>query len=116
MKDPRPTDKPGFLEVWRAFKLLGSRFWHLVVPFIQISLSLCEQLTHLSATAHLATFLYVSGDAQSRALPSLTYKDIILIVKNTFFCIAKAKLQDPKGSFWLILLGTDRLESTFGLV
>ena len=116
LKDPKPTDKPTFVAARKALQMVGTLFRHLVLPFVQITLDLHEQLKHLSAAAHLATFLFTVHDAQSRAMPSLTYKDIILMVKNTFFSVAKAKIQEPKGSFWLILLGTDRLESTFGVV
>ena len=38
------------------------------------------------------------------------------MVKNAFFCIAKTKHDNPSGEFFLILLGTDRLESIFGLI
>jgi hypothetical protein len=96
--------------------LLGSLFRHIVIPYIQINLSLHEQLVHLSAAAHLATFLFTVNGARSKALQSLTFRDIILLVKNAYFCVAKTKVSAPDGKFWIILLGTDRLESTFGLV
>uniref|UniRef100_A0A0W0FSJ2 Uncharacterized protein n=1 Tax=Moniliophthora roreri TaxID=221103 RepID=A0A0W0FSJ2_MONRR len=32
------------------------------------------------------------------------------------FCIAKAKVNDPDGWFWVILLGTDRLKTLFGII
>ncbi len=95
LHDPKPTDKPGFCAVWKAFKLLGSLFRHLVIPFIQVTLSLQEQLAHLSATAHLATFLYTKDMARSKVIPPLTHQDIILMVKNAFFCVAKAKINNP---------------------
>lgn len=37
-------------------------------------------------------------------------------MKNAYFCVAKTKVSAPDSKFYLILLGTDRLESTFGLV
>lgn len=46
----------------------------------------------------------------------LTFKDIILLVKNAFFCIVKAKIRTPDEEFFIVLLGTDCLESTFGIV
>jgi hypothetical protein len=49
-------------------------------------------------------------------MPSLTFKDLILLVKNAYFCVAKAKIHTPDGNFYLILNGTDQLESTFGVV
>ena len=38
------------------------------------------------------------------------------MIKNVFFCVAKAKVDDPNGSFWIILLGTDHLEELFGIL
>jgi len=36
------------------------------------------------------------------------------VVHMVMFCVAKTKFDDPEGEFWLILLGTDRLETSFG--
>ena len=116
LRRPIGTDKPSFATARDALRILGTLFQHLVLPFVQVTLSLHEQLKHLSAAAHLATFLFTFQNARSKTLPSLTYKDIILMVKNAYFCVAKAKIHNPNSSFWLILLGTDRLESTFGVV
>ncbi|KAH8983773.1 hypothetical protein EDB86DRAFT_3066228 [Lactarius hatsudake] len=113
---PAPTDKPSFVAARDALQMLGSLFRHLVLPFVQVSLSLHEQLVHLSAAAHLAMFLFTAKSAQSKAMPSLTFKDLVLLVKNTYFCVAKAKIYTPDGDFYLILNGTDQLESTFGVV
>jgi hypothetical protein len=38
------------------------------------------------------------------------------MVKNAFFCIAKAKLDHPMDPFFLVLLGMDRLETLFGIL
>ncbi|KAH9022277.1 hypothetical protein EDB85DRAFT_2293264 [Lactarius pseudohatsudake] len=113
---PAPTDKPSFVAARDALRMLGSLFRHLVLPFVQVSLSLHEQLVHLSAAAHLTMFLFTAKSARSKAMPSLTFKDIVLLVKNAYFCVAKAKIYTPDGDFYLILNGTDRLESTFGVV
>jgi len=116
LPDPAPTDKPTFIAARKALQTLGHLFRHLVLPYIQITLLLHEQLMHLSAVAHLAAFLFTFDNARSKVMPSLTYRDIILMVKNTYFCVAKAKVQKPESLFWLILLGTDRLEDDFGTV
>ncbi|KAF8172521.1 hypothetical protein K438DRAFT_1772565 [Mycena galopus ATCC 62051] len=42
--------------------------------------------------------------------------NIMLMIKNAFFCVAKAKIDIPDSEFFLILLGTDRLEKLFGLI
>lgn len=49
-------------------------------------------------------------------MPSLTFKDIIILVKNAFFSIAKVKIITLNRESYIILLGTDHLESTFGIV
>ena len=38
------------------------------------------------------------------------------MIKNAYFCIAKAQVDNPNGKFFLILLGTDGLEKIFGKV
>ncbi|KAF8177490.1 hypothetical protein K438DRAFT_2181594, partial [Mycena galopus ATCC 62051] len=40
----------------------------------------------------------------------------MIMIKNVYFCVAKAKVDTPDGKFWLCLLGTDRLEIFFGLI
>jgi len=49
LPDPTPSDTPSFIAARKALQLLGSLFRHIVIPFIQINLSLYEQLSHLSA-------------------------------------------------------------------
>ncbi|KAF8214787.1 hypothetical protein K438DRAFT_1484398, partial [Mycena galopus ATCC 62051] len=44
------------------------------------------------------------------------YVNLMIMIKNTFFCVAKVKINIPDGEFFLILLGTDRLEVLFGLI
>jgi hypothetical protein len=75
-----------------------------------------EQLEHLSAAIHLILALYVHGDAKSDFIPSTLFTDIGIMVKNVFFCVAKAKLDHPTEPFFIVLLGTDRLESLFGIL
>ena len=41
------------------------------------------------------------------------YIDLILMIKNTFFCVAKAKVDTPDEDFSIVLLGTDCLENLF---
>ncbi|KAK7001931.1 hypothetical protein R3P38DRAFT_3326830 [Favolaschia claudopus] len=84
------NNRPGFISARIALHTTGTLFWHLLFPYICVDLSLSEQLEHLSAAAHLAL--------------------------NVYFCVAKAKADDPEGNFWLILLGTDRLEQLFGIL
>ncbi|VDC04056.1 unnamed protein product [Peniophora sp. CBMAI 1063] len=105
-----------YKEVREALHLLGDVCLHLVMPFICIDLSLSEQLEHLSSAAHLVLALYVHENAKSHFFPHPLVIDIMLMVKNTYFCVAKAKVDMPTAPFYLILLGTDRLETLFGIV
>ncbi|KAJ6543369.1 hypothetical protein DFH09DRAFT_1249372 [Mycena vulgaris] len=105
---------PGVVAARDALQILGKRLYHFVSPYICVDYSLSEQLEHLSAAAHLALVLFREDGKHFMA--SLLYTEIMIIIKNVFFCVAKAKVDDPLGKFWLILLGTDRLEELFGLI
>jgi hypothetical protein len=85
-------------------------------PYICIDLSLSEQLVHLSAAAHLVLSLFAEDGTRTKLMPTQLYIDIMIMIKNVYFCIAKAKVDDPEGLFWIILLGTDRLEELFELL
>jgi hypothetical protein len=87
-----------------------------MLPYVCIDLSLEEQLIHLGAAAHLAFHLYRHNSTSTRFIPVQSYLNIILMIKNVFFCVAKAKVNNPASKFYLISLGTDRLETFFGLV
>ncbi|KAG6834823.1 hypothetical protein H0H93_007136, partial [Arthromyces matolae] len=105
---------PGFVNARNALHVLGTFLYHIVFPYICVDLTLSEQIEHLSAAAHLGLILY--RQAKKAFLPTLLYTDIMIMIKNAIFCIAKAKVDDPDGSFWLMLLGTDRLETLFGIL
>jgi hypothetical protein len=86
----------------------------MIFPYLCVDLSLSEQIEHLSAAAHLAIILYKL--AGKEFIPTNLYIDLMIMIKNVLFCVAKAKIDDPDGEFWLILLGTDRLEELFGIL
>ena len=104
----------GFLENCEALWILGKFVFHLVFPYICIDLSLSEQLEHLSAASHLALALYKQAGKQF--IPTGLYIDMMIMVKNIIFCIAKAKIDDPNGDFFPIQLGTDQLKELFGIL
>jgi hypothetical protein len=100
------TSNPSYIEVRNAFCLYGQFSYHLIFPYICMELSLSEQLEHLSMAIHLTLALYAHDDAKSLFIPNALFVDIGIMVKNVFFCIAKAKTD----------LGTDRLETLFGIL
>jgi hypothetical protein len=86
------------------------------MPYICVDLSLSEQLVHLSAAAHLLIAMFAEDQAGTNLMPTQLYLDIMIMIKNAYFCVAKAKADDPNGNFWIILLGTDRLETLYGIL
>ncbi|QRV97683.1 hypothetical protein RhiJN_25702 [Ceratobasidium sp. AG-Ba] len=116
MPPPDSDAKPAYARSRRALNLLGTLMDLIIKPYIDISLSLSEQLEHLSGAAHLTLWLHTCSTKATRFLPLQLYGDLMIMIKNAYICFAKAKVNDPKGHFWLILLGTDRLESAFGIV
>ena len=49
-------------------------------------------------------------------MPTQLYSDIQLMIKNVYFCVAKAKIDPDITQFYAILLGTDCLEVTFSIL
>ena len=112
-----PADSStGFKANRFALSILRSLFQHLLLPYICIDLSLSEQLTHLSAAAHTLMALWSYESTATKLMPTQLYVDIIIMVKNVYFCVAKAKVDEPEGNFWIILLGTDHLKVLSGIL
>jgi hypothetical protein len=105
---------PGRIQARQALCIFGSMCYHILVPYICVDLSLGDQLKYLSYAAHLALVLYAHENTCRDFLPAALYIDLILMIKNVFFCIAKAKVDTPEEDFSIVLLSTDRLESLFG--
>jgi hypothetical protein len=105
------NSQPGALAAREALWILGKLLYHLAFPYLCVDLSLSEQIEHLGAAAHLTLALYKL--AGKDFIPMNLYIDVMIMVKNILFCFAKAKINDPDGEFWVILLGTDRLEELF---
>ncbi|KAI0717922.1 hypothetical protein C8Q72DRAFT_155136 [Fomitopsis betulina] len=97
-----------------ALRLLGRVYSHLLKCYMEVTLSLREQLEHLSAVAHLLLALYMQD--KGGVLPAILYLDVQIMVKNVYFCLAKILVDNPDGFLWIICLGTDALEKIFSLV
>ncbi|KAJ7497922.1 hypothetical protein B0H11DRAFT_1671750, partial [Mycena galericulata] len=116
LRDPLSSDSPGFSRARRALQTFGKLGYYLVMPYICVTLSLREQLTHLSAAAHLLLILFTGNRAGTSFMANQTFVNVMLMIKNAFFCVAKAKVDIPDSEFFLILLGTNREEKLFGLI
>ncbi|KAJ7498368.1 hypothetical protein B0H11DRAFT_1909401 [Mycena galericulata] len=107
---------PGFIRTRKALRMFGQLGYHLLMPYIFIDLSLHQQLVHLSTAAHLLLILYSDEKAGTSFMANQTFGNLMIMIKNVFFCIAKTKIDIPDAEFFIILLGTDRLEVLFGLI
>jgi hypothetical protein len=108
------TPHPGFQKAREAIWILGKLLYHIVFPYPCVDLSLSEHIEHLSAMAHLVIALYKL--AEKNFIATNLYINLMIIIKNVLFCVAKAKINDPDGELWIILLGTDHLEELFGML
>ncbi|KZT31450.1 hypothetical protein SISSUDRAFT_1072627 [Sistotremastrum suecicum HHB10207 ss-3] len=111
---PLPSDDPAFAAVRRALNILGSLFHALLTPYCDVTLSLGDQLALLSQAAHISFVLF--RHARTKFMPTQLYADQMIMIKNVYFCVAKYQAYNPDSQFHIILLGTDRLESLFGMV
>jgi hypothetical protein len=111
---PLTSGAPGRIEARESLRLFGSMCHHFLMPYICVDLTIEDQLEYLSYAAHLALVLYVHEKACNNFIPTALYVDLIMMVKNVFFCVAKAKIDTPNDDFSIVLLGTDRLETLFG--
>ncbi|KAJ7699797.1 hypothetical protein B0H14DRAFT_3652433 [Mycena olivaceomarginata] len=98
LPDAPPNASPPYILARAALETFGKLAYHLVMPYIYLKLSLREQLTHLSTAAHLLIVLFTTDGAGTDFMANQTFIDI------------------PDSEFFLILLGTDRLEKLFGLI
>ena len=113
---PPAGSSPSFARAREALNVYGQFARHLMMPYICVDLNLDEQLINLSTAAHMAFFLYRDGCARTQFMPTQSYVDIMIMIKNVYYCVAKAKVDNPHSKFYPILLGTDRLETFFGLI
>jgi len=93
------------------FHFLGEVLSSFLFPFIDINMSLDQQITSLVKYAHLicACWMRHGNSFMSGAL----YADGQAIVKNIVFSLAKQQILNEKRDFHIILDGTDRLEQVF---
>ena len=99
------------LEEHHALTTLAEVLNSFTCPFIDVQMSLTDQLTSLVKYAHLVFFLYQKHGTQF--MTSLLYSDSQATVKDILFCVAKQKLLDSSKPFYIIQVGSDRLKACF---
>ncbi len=110
------NDKPSWAAQCEALYMFGRVCYMLMCPFINVTLSLWQQLELLSATSHLLLILFHANPQKGHFMPTQLYSDIQTMIKNIYFCIMKAKVNPGIIKFHAILLGTDWLEVTFSIL
>ncbi|EIW83479.1 hypothetical protein CONPUDRAFT_52204, partial [Coniophora puteana RWD-64-598 SS2] len=108
-------DEPTTQVAQLAIQRFGCFLKFLLVPYIDPSMSLHEQLVSLSATAHLALLMYTDAGPGNEFMLKTLYQDIQIMIKNVYYSVAKAKVDKLDGNFYIISLGTNRLEQLFGI-
>ncbi|KAK0467600.1 hypothetical protein IW261DRAFT_1612940 [Armillaria novae-zelandiae] len=108
----KANDPPSVLSSQRIICLLGRLYHHLLNAYLDVSLSLSEQLAHLSAAAHIILAVYSRNKGDF--IPAQLCYDTQSMVKNVYFTVAKAQWDRPLGKCHIILLGTDSEEKVFG--
>jgi hypothetical protein len=113
--EPLPTDADRRLQNKRtAICFLAEMLSYFLMPFIDSSMSLSDQIESLSTYAHLAATVQISEGTS--CLTSEVYADSQATVKNIIFTVARMQLVDGTLKLYIILDGTDRLELVFSNV
>lgn len=94
-----------------SIKLLSDIIKSILLPFIDVNLSLTKQVQYLSHYAHLSFSVFCSH--RHAFMPYQLYYDTHTMVKNIMFCIQKQQVLDPKEKFFIGDSGDDRLELHF---
>ncbi|KAG2044115.1 hypothetical protein BDR03DRAFT_977769 [Suillus americanus] len=95
-----------------SIKLLSDIMESILLLFININLSLTEQVQYLSRYAHLSFAIFRSH--RRAFMPYQLYYNTHTMVKNLVFCIWKQQILDPGEKFFVGDSGDDHLELHFG--
>ncbi|KAH6904033.1 hypothetical protein BKA70DRAFT_1512940 [Coprinopsis sp. MPI-PUGE-AT-0042] len=105
---------PTLLEKAKSVARIARILGYFLLPFIDVRMSLQEQLCSLSTYSHLLTGLY-----QQHGLGFMTgalFADSQAVVKSIFLTALRLQRIDPSLKYYILLDGTDRLEAMFGTV
>jgi hypothetical protein len=97
LQPAKEDESPPVHNTRNALRLLGKLYTHILEAYTNVTLSLHDQLQHLSAAAHLVLAIYSNDKGGS--MPSQTYFDMMTTIKNVYFCVAKTQLDNPDRSF-----------------
>lgn len=110
------TQKPAFssLPINHPAVLLEELLGCFILPYIDPTYTLSQQLISLSAVAHTTLVLF-HMDTTSFITGQLGYNIPTTCKKNVYWCVAKQKVMNPSGKLHIGQVGSDHLEGNFGL-
>lgn len=82
--------------------------------FVNPTINLLDQLTQLAYCSHLLLFIYRKW--RTRFITRDLYMDIQSTIQDAFICVELFNRYDHRSKVYLYQLGTDQVESLFGLV
>jgi hypothetical protein len=94
-----------------AIDILGTLLHNILEPFINVNLSLSEQVIHLSCFTHILYLCY--HDQHHSLMPNQLYYDLQTCVKNVMFYIGKQQKLELSAPFSLLDVRDDNLELLF---
>lgn len=103
--------KPSEYNCYKLLEFMGQFLGAFTRPFIDVTMSLSDQLTSIAIYAHVAMILWQEN--KTSCMTSQLYADSQAVVKNLFFTIARLQVINPNHKFYLIHEGSDRLENLF---
>ena len=105
---------PTILARIRCIIFISKVLNHFLQPFINVKMTLSQQLKELSTYSHLITAMY-----QKHKLSFLTgalLADSQAIVKHIYFTATRLQILDSNIPYYILFEGTDRLEGLFSNV
>lgn len=107
-----PDDaNPTCLSRLKRVNLLSIILSKFLQPFINVNLTLSEQIKSLLTYSHIITALYRKH--QTSFMNSVLFANSQSLVKNIIFTVARYQILDKSIKYYVILEGTDQLESVF---
>src|ERR1700736_4002840 len=98
--------KPTQQKSTHMLTLLDITLQLLMEPFTDVNMTFTGQIQSLSTYAHLSfTMFWLHGTS---FFSNQLYADSQMMIKNTFFCLAKQQILDPTHGFYLSQLGHDQ--------
>ncbi|KAK6969185.1 hypothetical protein R3P38DRAFT_3504625 [Favolaschia claudopus] len=111
--DPEDLDlDPSEAAEFEALCLLGEAYNALLQPFINVELSLSEQIQSLITASHLFCALYIQNGTSF--MSNQLYADMQSMFKNTVLMVPKTRIINGELKVYICLLGDDVLEALFG--